>query len=370
VETSHPPLTVLDPLPAKMPAVRVLICPDRMGALSSAEAARALATGWPGAELRPVGEAGRGFVEATADGWGRLRQNAVWDGLPVEWAIHGVDAVLAVSGVGGAAVEGSSIPYGSGSLLLGRAIATILTEHRPRRLLVDLAGIDVHDAGAGLLAGLGARSSGADLTSGVIGLTGLTAVDLDAVHDLVGDVELVGVIPTPEREARLLGLRGITSRRGRAAGEDPAPLLAADSALQRLTELVAPGQAVVPGAGACGGLGWAVLALGGRLLNGPQLGLADLTTRPDMVVSGCALFDFATRGGGVVAAAAETAAGHLAPCVVIAGEVLIGAREMRTMGIEAAYPIRVSSLDIPAGGHLTADEVARVAVRVARSWHW
>ena len=87
-------------------------------------------------------------------------------------------------------------------------------------------------------------------------------------------------------------------------------------------------------------------------------------------MSGCGVFDFASRGGGVVAAAARIAADHLAPCVIVAGEVLIGAREMRTMGIEAAYPIRVSSLDHPTGGDLTADEIAQAAVRVARSWHW
>ena len=246
----------------------------------------------------------------------------------------------------------------------------MLTSQRPDRLLLDLAGMDVHDAGAGLLAGLGARASGADLTAGVAGLAGLTAVDLDLVRERLAEVELVGVVPTPEREAQLLGLRGITSRRGRAAGEDPAPLLAADSALQRLTELVAPGPATLPGAGACGGLGWVVLALGGRLATGPELGLADVIARPDLLVSGCGVFDFGSRGGGVVAAAAQVAAEHLAPCVVIAGEVLIGAREMRTMGIEAAYPIRTSSLDAPAGGDLSAEEVAQVAVRVARSWHW
>ena len=196
-------------------------------------------------------------------------------------------------------------------------------------------------------------------------------MDLDAVRELLGEVELVGVVPTPEREALLLGLRGITSRRGRAAGEDPAPLLAADSALQRLTELVAPGPATAPGAGACGGLGWAVLALGGRLVTGPRA-RAGRRQPPDPIwwCPAAASSTSRTRGGGVVAAAAEVAAEHLAPCVVIAGEVLIGAREMRTMGIEAAYPIRASSLDAPAGGDLTAEEVARVAVRVARSWHW
>jgi glycerate 2-kinase len=353
-----------------MPAVRVLICPDRMGALSSGEAGRALAAGWPGAEFRPMGEAGQGFVEATAEAWGSALEASVWSGLPVEWATEGGRAVLGVSGFSGAAVEGSPIPYAAGSLLLGRAIATTLTEHRPHQLLVDLAGLDVHDAGAGLLAGLGARPSGAALTGGVAGLTGLSAVDLDPVREVLADVELVGVVPTAEREAQLLGLRGITSRRGRAAGEDPAALLAADSALQRLTGLVASGPASSPGAGACGGLGWAVLALGGRLVTGPELGLADVSARPDLVVAGCGVFDFATRGGGVVAAAAELAAGELAPCVVIAGEVVIGAREMRTMGIEAAYPIRASTLDAPTGGDLSAADVSQAAVRVARSWRW
>jgi glycerate kinase len=50
--------------------------------------------------------------------------------------------------------------------------------------------------------------------------------------------------------------------------------------------------------------------------------------------------------------------------------VLIGGREMRTMGVESAYPVRESSMDRPAGGDVTADELAAVVGRVARSWQW
>lgn len=353
-----------------MPAVRVLISPDRMGSLSSRQAGLALAAGWPGAEVRPVGEAGGGFLEATADRWGARIQTAIWDGLPVEWATGDGSAVLGVAGPAGSAADGSPIPYAASSLPLGRALATLLAGHRPRSLLVDLTGLDVHDAGAGLLAGLGARGHGASLEDGAAGLTGLTSVDTDRVRALLDGIDLIGVVPTAERESALLGLRGITSRRGRAAGEDAAPLLATDAALEQLADLVAPDRAAEPGAGACGGLGWAVLALGGRLVTGPALALAVLQQRPDLVVSGCSVFDFASRGGGVVAAAASVAADHLAPCVVVAGEVLIGGREMRTMGIEAAYPIRVTSLDRPTGGDLSADEIAQAAIRVARSWRW
>jgi glycerate 2-kinase len=373
--------------------VRVLICPDRMGPLSSAAAGRVLGSGWPDAITRTAGEAGRGFAEATADGWGSALQTAVLDGVVLESARTVDAAVLGVTGVlgpaevpgaaelGAAEVPGvsgidararpeSPIPFQASSFVLGQAIRALLAEDRPKRLLVDLAGLDVHDAGAGLLASLGARSTGGRLTDGVSGLTGLTAVDLAAVRSVLADVELIGVVPAAERDDQLLGLRGITSRRGRAAGEDAAVLLATDAALQQLTEQVAPEVATTPGAGACGGLGWTTMALGGRLATGPELGLVGAGDGYDLVVTGCGVFDFATRGGGVVAAAAELAAAALAPCIVIAGEVLIGAREMRTMGIEAAYAVRESNLDAPTGGNLTANELAATVTRVSRSWRW
>ena len=97
-----------------------------------------------------------------------------------------------------------------------------------------------------------------------------------------------------------------------------------------------------------------MLALGGALSTGPALALASPNGRAalrdlDLMVTGCSVFDFASRGGGVVAAMAEAASHSLSPCIVIAGEVLIGSREMRTMGIEAAYAVRESTLDRPSG---------------------
>jgi glycerate kinase len=121
-------------------------------------------------------------------------------------------------------------------------------------------------------------------------------------------------------------------------------------------------------------LGFAMLALGGRLGTGPELAFgspAGLRARSgvELVVTGCSVFDFARRGGGVVAAAAELAADSLSPCVLIAGEVVIGSREMRAMGIEAAYAVRESALDLPTG-EVSEDELRRTAARVARSWRW
>jgi glycerate kinase len=200
-------------------------------------------------------------------------------------------------------------------------------------------------------------------------------LDLAPVRALLGDTELIGVVPAAQISQPLLGLRGITSHAGRAAEVEPEPLLRTDAALEAFARLASPTDAAAPGAGACGGLGFAVLALGGQLSTGPALILASAAGQHglrgvDLVVTGCSIFDFASRGGGVVAAMAEAAAAALAPCIVIAGEVLIGSREMRTMGIEAAYPVHELLLDDPRAGEVSADELAMAAGRVARSWSW
>ena len=345
--------------------MRVLVCSDAIGGLSSAEAGRCLAEGWPTqrSAVVPVGEAGAGFVGAVADRWGVPEEPVVVAGRVGVRARGPLGTALALPGDGPG--EGS-VPYAASSLPLGRLVADSLPV--TGALLVDLVSDDVHDGGAGLLAALGAEAD-VDLTAGAAGLAGLTRLDLEGARARLAGTDLVGVVPAAQRATVLLGLRGITSVRGRAAGDDAEPLLAADAGLQRLAELSGDGLGNVAGAGACGGAALAVLALGGRLTSGSELALGGITGPVDLVVTGCSVFDFAHRGGGVVAAAAALASRLLAPCVVVAGEVLIGAREMRTMGVEAAYAVHRSDDDAP-GGAVGADELAETARRVGRTWRW
>lgn len=314
--------------------MRVVVCPDSIGPLPADSAAEALASGWAAQTLvlRPSGEAGAGFVAAVAAQWGaELLTDGVGDRL-VTLAVAGRSLALAVPGEPGS----GPIPESASSAPLGTAVRALVDRYEPTRLWVDLVSDDVHDGGAGFLEAL--------------------------EGDRLDGVDLVGVVPESERSRLLLGLRGITSLRGRAAGEDPARLLAVDAGLAALaSSLGVPDQ---PGAGACGGLGLAVLSLGGRLATGPELTLAGLAGPVDLVVTGCSSYDFASRGGGVVAAAARLAADLLCPCVVLAGEVLIGGREMRTMGVEAAY-----GLDTDAGA-VSAAGLRALAARVGRSWRW
>jgi glycerate kinase len=348
--------------------MRVLVCCDSIAALSSGRAGRAVAAGWAGARtaVMPAGAAGAGFLSATAEALGvQVRAEGSGDRLVRRAAADDVAAVaLSASGGDGA----GAIPYEASSAPLGRAVRDLLDERRGLggTVLVDLVADDVHDGGAGLLAALGATAD-VPLTGGVAALTGLTRLDLGPARQLLGSAALVGVVPADQRDRPLLGLRGISSVRGRAAGDDPAAMLAADAALARLAE--GAGLTDQPGAGACGGTGLAVLALGGRLTTGPELALAGAPAA-DLVVTGCTVFDFASRGGEVVTAAARAAERLLSPCIVVAGEVLVGGREMRAMGIEAAYPVHRSSRDAPTGGDVTATALTALATRVARSWRW
>ena len=348
--------------------MRVLVASDAIGALTSLEAGRIIASGWSAAavDVIALGEAGGGFVSAFAEQRGASLEVSAVGASTVTLAETDGVAALSVSGPR----PHADLPYDSSSLALGEALNQLLGARHWRRVYVDLVGVAVHDAGAGFLAGLGATAD-RPLDSGALGLVDVGVLDLSAAFAALADTELIGVVPHGELKRHLLGLRGITSIQGRSAGLDPGLLLSIDAALEGFARLASAEQAGKPGAGACGGLGFAVLALGGRLATGPDVALASIEYAVDLMVTGCTIFDFATRGGGVVAAVAEAATAALSPCIVLAGEVVIGAREMRTMGIEAAYAVHETSGD-PTNEAIAVSgvELAALARRVARSWSW
>ncbi len=357
--------------------MRVLVATDAIGALSSLRAGQIVASGWAreGVLVVPVGEAGAGFVSALGDQLAVPLELWAAGTATVTWAEHGGIAVL-----GGTDQALVNDVENRSSVVLGQALARLVAEVRPRKVYLDLGGWTVADAGAGLLAALGATAD-RPLDQGGAGLAGVKDVDLRPAQQALGDVELIGVVPTSESGQHLFGLRGITSLRAGAAGANRESIVRTDAALEGFARQAAESHATEPGAGACGGLGFAVLALGGRLTTGPAVALgaaehpaAGSAARDlrgvDLVVTGCSLLDFASRGGGVVTTVAEKAAAALSPCIAIAGEVVIGARELRAMGIEAAYAVREDTRDHPDASAIGEEELAQVARRVARSWTW
>jgi glycerate kinase len=98
------------------------------------------------------------------------------------------------------------------------------------------------------------------------------------------------------------------------------------------------------GAGAAGGIGAALLALGGRCESGASIiaehtGLADDIAAADLVITGEGKFDDQSLHGKVVGALAATARSSQVPVVVLAGQVGLDNLALQSAGILAAYSV-------------------------------
>ena len=221
--------------------MRMLVATDAIGALSSRQAGELIASGWrPSTDVSvlPVGEAGGAFVAAYADLTGLTISTELVDGLIVTSGVGSNTGLVQVLG----SDRGTGIPFGQTSRPIGEAIAALVRTEAPPQLVVDLTGLWVHDAGAGLLAALGAVGD-RPLDEGVDGLVGLSQLDLAQARARLGETQLVGVVPAAERDQLLLGLRGITARAGRESGGQPELMLRTDAALEAFARLAAGSQA-------------------------------------------------------------------------------------------------------------------------------
>jgi glycerate 2-kinase len=367
--------------------MRVLVAPDKFaGTLTAVEAADAISEGWRRTATDqitavPMADGGPGFVDVLhAALGGEILAVTVRGPLraPVPATLLLVDdtayvesaeacglALLPSAGI--APVHGvveDASTYGVGELV-AEAVAA-----GARRIVVGLGGTGTNDGGAGLLAALGATStpSGA-LTAGVSGLSQLTEVDLAPAQARLAGVELVAATDV---ENPLLGLRGATNVFGPQKGVAADRLIDVDGALTRFAHLAGRQPADAKGAGAAGGLGYALMLLGARREPGFTMvanaaRLADAIRASDLVLTGKGKLDWQSMPGSVVSGVAGLAGEAIRPCVVIAGVVRVGARELRANGIESAYSL-VDVVGDQAARNDPAESLATVAARVARTW--
>ena len=314
---------------------RVLVAGGGVAELSPRAAAEALARGF--AEASDVA------VVALAEGGRPLGRALVEPDGEVELLRNGWLARRPGLVAVGADPHRSADPLAGSSAVLGRLVGYALQSERTASVAVDLTTADVHDAGAGLLAALGATADVA-LDAGSEPLARIARLELDAVRARFDGCDLVGLVPPGGLDEQLLGLRGITSRRGRDLGTPPERMLALDAALEGFTRLAGADLARAPGAGAAGGLGFAILALGGRLSTGAafcaeRVRLDQSLAAADLVVTACDSFDFGSRGGGVVAELARLCAAAETPLLVVSPTIEMSEREMRVMGVESGHSL-------------------------------
>jgi len=215
---------------------------------------------------------------------------------------------------------------------------------------------DVRRRRAGLLASLGLTgydAAGARLPPGGLALAEIAALlgtlypldSLDPLGTEAADVELVAATDV---DAPLLGPYGASAVFGPQKGASPAQVQALDAALTCWADVVEQHLGVsareLPGAGAAGGLGFALLALGAHRRAGidvvaDAVGLTARIAAVDLVITGEGSFDASSLTGKVVSGVAARAAGQCMPCVVLAGQVSVGADQATNAGVGAAYSL-------------------------------
>ncbi|MDP9791843.1 glycerate kinase [Catenuloplanes nepalensis] len=322
-------------------------------------AARAVASGWRTVSEaddlveRPLSDGGPGFVDVLApalDGRRVIVDTVDPLGRPTKGTILIKGPMGYVESAHACGLHLLAPPerdpkrttsYGLGLLVLAAI------EHGATRVVVGLGGSAVNDAGAGMLAALDAApldAAGYALPYGGAALT--------AAESLTGAPRTRGVelIAATDVDNPLTGLHGASAVYGPQKGASREDVFLLDRALERFGGLLQglstapPGLAALPGAGAAGGIGAAILALGGRCESGIDLvtrltGLPEALDAADLVITGEGSFDHQSLRGKVVAGVAAGARDRGLPCVVLAGQVSTGRREAAAAGVTETYSL-------------------------------
>lgn len=346
-------------LPAR--PLHVLVAVDSFkGSATSAEAGPWIAEGIrdaaPDAEVTclPVSDGGEGLLEAMRAACGGELVACGATG-PLGGPVSGSYLRIGEAAVIEAAVAaGHGLADGSDAQALAASsfgvgeLVRAAVEAGARTVRVGLGGTCTSDGGAGFLQALGARiddAEGRPVRRGLSGVGEAARIDLrPAVEALVG-IELVALADV---RSPLVGKAGALAVFGAQKGlADP---IDHDGDMVRFARLLdearraLPGGAAgsrrfrsvagVPGAGAAGGLGAALLAVGARLESGAgavldAAGFDDAARRADLVVTGEGRLDAQTASGKVAASVARRAARLGVPVAAVVGG--------RSADLSAAY---------------------------------
>lgn len=241
--------------------------------------------------------------------------------------------------------------YGVGELVLDAIACGAQT------IYLGLGGSATNDGGAGFLQALGARLldvDGRDIPTGLAGLEKVASIDLAPAVQALGPARLIALSDVTNP---LVGSRGALRVFGPQKGlaQDPDALDAYDRWMVRYGALLdaacravaAPrfrSLAGVPGAGAAGGLGAAVLALGGTLTPGidavlDRAGFDEALRDCDVVVTGEGMMDGQTAGGKAPLGVARRARAAGVPAVAVVGGRADDLDAVYEQGVDLVLPI-------------------------------
>jgi len=321
----------------------VVLAPNAFkGSLPAMDAAAAMAAGirrvWPQAEarLRPMADGGDGTLDAvlSVGGERRLARVAGATGEPVEaaYGLVGRDTAIIES----AQVVGLTDARATAQRVERRhtrglgELVSLLLDAGVRKFLIGLGGSSTNDGGAGLLSALGVRlldAEGEPIVPTPTGLASIASVDARSLDARVSQARFTVL---SDVDNPLCGERGATAVFGLQKGVDAELVAEIDSNLARLATLAeaAVGRTAMnrPGAGAAGGLGFALILIGAEIRSGAEvvadlLGLDAALADADWLITGEGRSDRQTLLGKAPLVAAQRARALGVPATLLSGAI-------------------------------------------------
>ena len=343
--------------------MRAVIAIDSFkGSLTSAEAGMAAADGlrrvFPEAEtvIRPVADGGEGTVEALVSGLnGRLRTIEVTDPLSRRiTASYGIlpsnTAVIEMAAASGLPLLSEeerdpmhTTTFGTGELILDAILQGC------RSFIIGIGGSATNDGGSGCLQALGfglLDENGNQIDFGAEGLSRLESINAD---NIIPELRECSFRVACDVTNPLCGDNGCSAVFAPQKGADSEAVRIMDGYLRRYAEVTrkyAPDASPdAPGAGAAGGMGFALMYyLNAMLVSGADLimsetGLEAAIETADIVITGEGCLDIQTAMGKAPVCIARTAKRYGKPVIAFCGAVSRGAELLNKSGIDAYFPV-------------------------------
>ncbi len=344
--------------------MKIVIAPQGFkGNLSARQVGQAIASGVERVVTRavtiikPMADGGEGTVQALVDATGGQTKAAEVTGplggrVTADWGIlgDGATAVIEMAAASGLSLvpPGKRNPlltttYGTGELILAAL------DSGCRKLIIGIGGSATNDGGAGMAQALGVRllgSKGTAISFGGAALAKLEHIDVSNLDPRLAHCDLLLACDVNNP---LCGPCGASAFYGPQKGATRAMVARLDAALSHYADVTQRDLGVdgrnVPGAGAAGGLGMALMVfLKAKMVSGIEFvieatGLAKELQDADLVFTAEGKIDSQTACGKAPVGVARKAKEFGLPVIALAGEVADDYRVVYQHGVDAVLSI-------------------------------
>ena len=346
----------------------VVIAPDKFkGSLTAMEAAQAIERGVlaadPNARCRlcPMADGGEGTVDVFVERGYQRRTVTVRGplGEPVDagFALKDDAAVLEMSAASGLRLlrRERYDPLRTDTYGTGQLIAAAL-DAGAKHLIVGIGGSATNDAGTGMLRALGVRffdAEGNAIDGPMPAYASLARIDVGGLDSRLAKktIEVASDVDNP-----LCGPDGAAHTFAAQKGADERTIDRLDDLLAHIADVAAQSLGRdcrnSPGAGAAGGLGFALLAfLNATMARGVELvaregGLEDMLHGADLCMTGEGKIDMQTLHGKTVAGVAALAAKHGVAVIAFGG--LVEPDAAAALQKRGVLTVQIAPADMPA----------------------